>query len=60
MDKPKILDHMRAVVRALHYSIRTEGSCVDWAQPYILFRNRVHPAQLWGAVCADVFESFSG
>jgi len=36
MDKPKLLDQMRVVVRTLHYSIRTEDAYVDWARRYIL------------------------
>jgi len=47
MDKPKLLDQMRAVVRTLYYSIRTEDAYIDWARRYILFHNKVHQAQLW-------------
>jgi len=46
MDKPKLLDHMRAVVQTLHYSIRTKDAYIDWARRYISFQNKVHQAQL--------------
>jgi len=56
MDKPKLLDQMRVVVRTLHYSIRTEDAYVDWARRYILFHNKVHPALL-GAPHVQAFLS---
>ena len=58
MDKLKLLDQMRAVVRTLHYSIRTEYAYVDWARRYFLFHNRMHPAQL-GAPQVQAFLSHS-
>ncbi len=30
----KLIDEMRAEIRARHYSIRTEGAYVDWACRY--------------------------
>ena len=56
MDKPKLLDQMRVVVRTLHYSIRTEDAYVDWARRYILYHDKVHPAQL-GALHVQAFLS---
>jgi hypothetical protein len=29
-NKPKLLDHVRDVIRRKHFSIRTEQSYVDW------------------------------
>lgn len=37
---PKLLDQLRQRVRALHYSIRTEESYVDWARRFILFHGK--------------------
>ena len=54
MDKPKLLDQMRAVVRTLYYSIRTEDAYIDWARRYILFHNKVHQA-LFGAPHVQAF-----
>ena len=56
MDKPKLLDQMRVVVRTLHYSIRTEDAYVDWARRYILYHDKVNPAQL-GALHVQAFLS---
>jgi len=58
MDNSKLLNQMRAVVGTLHYSICTEDAFVDWAQRYISFHNKVHPAQL-GAPQVQAFLSHS-
>ena len=36
-SKPKLLDHMRHVLRLKHMSIRTEKAYVQWAKRFILF-----------------------
>ena len=43
-EKPaKLLDQVRAKIRVLHYSIRTEEVYVDWARRFILFHDKRHP-----------------
>ena len=36
-QKPKILDHVRSVMRLHHYSIHTERTYIDWIKRYIAF-----------------------
>lgn len=43
---PKLLDQVRDRVRALHYSIRTEGAYLDWIKRYILHFDKRHPREL--------------
>ena len=43
---PRLLDQVRARIRVLHYSIRTEQSYVDWIKRYILFFDKRHPRVL--------------
>ena len=42
----KLLDRVRARIRTLHYSIRTEQAYVDWARRFILFHGRRHPLEM--------------
>ena len=44
--KPKLLDQVRAIIRAKHYSYRTEESYVNWIKRYILFHNKRHPQKM--------------
>ncbi len=46
MDKPKLLDQVRAVCRRKHYSLRTEEAYVRWTREYILFHQKRHPKEL--------------
>jgi integron integrase len=43
---PRLLDRVRAVLRARHYSPRTEESYVAWIRRYIHFHDLRHPAEL--------------
>jgi integron integrase len=43
---PRLLDRVRAVLRARHYSRRTEESYVAWIRRYIHFHGRRHPGEL--------------
>jgi site-specific recombinase XerD len=43
---PRLLDRVRAVLRARHYSPRTEESYVAWIRRFILFHDRRHPTEL--------------
>ncbi len=46
MDKPKLLDQVRAICRRKHYSLRTEEAYVRWIREYILFHEKRHPKEL--------------
>jgi Phage integrase, N-terminal SAM-like domain len=37
---PKVLDRLRAAIRARHYSLRTEEAYVGWVRRFILFHKR--------------------
>jgi integron integrase len=43
---PRLLDRVRAVLRARHYSRRTEESYIAWIRRYIHFHGRRHPGEL--------------
>jgi len=45
-NKPKLLERMRAALRARHYSYRTEQSYIQWVRRFILFHNKRHPAEM--------------
>jgi len=42
----KLLDRVRAAIRARHYSLRTEEACVGWVRRFIHFHNKRHPAEM--------------
>jgi len=45
-QKPRLLDRVRAAVRARHYSRRTEKAYVAWIRRYLLFHDKRHPADI--------------
>ena len=47
--KPRLLDRVRAAIRARHYSRRTEKAYVHWIKRYIFFHSKRHPAEMGGA-----------
>ena len=47
--QPKLLEQVRALLRAKHYSLRTEQSYVDWIKRYVLFHQTRHPRELGAA-----------
>ncbi len=53
---PRLLDRVRAAVRARHYSIRTEKAYVHWIRRYIVFHGKRHPETL-GAAEIEAFLS---
>ena len=56
-NAPKLLDQVRARIRAKHYSIiRTETQYVQWIRRYILFHNKRHPREM-GAAEVNAFLS---
>jgi len=44
--RPRLLDHVRTVLRARHYSRRTEKAYVAWIRRFILFHGKRHPAEM--------------
>jgi integron integrase len=44
--KPRLLDRVRATLRARHYSRRTEESYLAWIRRYIFFHNKRHPVEM--------------
>jgi integron integrase len=48
LQKPKLLDQVRSVLRVKHYSYRTEQSYIHWIKRYIYFHNKTHPKDLNG------------
>jgi site-specific recombinase XerD len=47
--KPRLLDRVRAAIRARHYSRRTEKTYVAWIRRYIVFHGKRHPAEMGAA-----------
>ena len=45
-ERPKLLDRVRAAIRARHYSRRTEEAYVYWIRRYIFFHGKRHPIEL--------------
>ena len=46
VPRPRLLDRVRAAVRARHYSRRTEKTYVEWIRRYILFHGKRHPSEM--------------
>ena len=46
MDKPKLLDRVRGVLRVGRYSLRTEEAYLQWIRRFILFHRKRHPAEM--------------
>lgn len=44
----KLLDQVRDVLRAKHYSYRTEQAYIGWIRRFILFHEKRHPAEMGG------------
>jgi hypothetical protein len=55
-QQPRLLDRVRAAIRARHYSVRTEKAYVHWIRRYILFHGKRHPESL-GAPEIEAFRS---
>jgi hypothetical protein len=43
---PRLLDRVRAALRARHFSRRTEEAYVAWIRRYIFFHDKRHPADM--------------
>jgi integron integrase len=46
MDKPRLIDQTRNVLRLFHYSIRTEETYIQWIKRFIFFHNKRHPKEM--------------
>jgi integron integrase len=44
--KPRLLDRVRAALRARHYSLRTEHAYVAWIRRFIFFHGKRHPDEM--------------
>src|SRR5215475_5599284 len=57
--KPRLLDRVRATVRARHYSRRTEKAYVAWTRRYIIFHGKRHPLDMGGPEVAKFLTSLA-
>lgn len=46
MEKPRLLDQVRSVIRIRHYSRRTEEAYTYWIRQFILFHGKRHPLEM--------------
>ena len=46
MAPPRLIEQVRAEIRARHYSRRTEDAYVHWIRRFIVFHGRRHPREL--------------
>ncbi len=46
MDKPRLMDQVREVIRVHHYSLRTEEAYCQWIRRFILFHDKRHPRDM--------------
>ena len=45
-SSPKLLDRVRWLLRAKHYSVRTEEVYIGWIRRFILFHRKRHPNEM--------------
>ena len=48
-QQPRLLEQVREVIRARHYSLRTEDTYVQWIKRFILFHDKRHPQTMGAA-----------
>jgi integron integrase len=58
-SNPKLLDHVRDVLRRKHYSFRTEQTYTDWIRRFILFHNKRHPQEMAEAELTEFLTSLA-
>src|SRR5213593_2258888 len=46
LQPPRLLEQMRAVIRARQYSLRTEETYLGWVKRFILFHGKRHPRDM--------------
>jgi integron integrase len=52
----KLIDQIRGVIRAKHYSRRTEEAYIHWARQFILFHDKRHPLEMGEIEVASFLE----
>ena len=52
----KLIDQIRGVIRARHYSRRTEDAYIHWARQFILFHGKRHPLEMGEMEVASFLE----
>jgi len=57
MEKPRLLDQVRSVIRIRHYSRRTEDAYTYWIRQFILYHHKRHPLEM-GKVEVETFLSW--
>ena len=58
--KPKFLDQVRTILRARHYSLRTEEAYLGWMRRFILFHGKRHPQEMGGTEVAAFLNYLAG
>jgi integron integrase len=46
VTSPRLLDQVRGILRAKHYSYRTEQAYVHWIRRFVLFHGKRHPREM--------------
>ena len=46
VTSPRLLDQVRGVLRAKHYSYRTEQAYANWIRRFVLFHGKRHPREM--------------
>ena len=49
MAEKKLLDQVRDVLRAKHYSLKTEKAYLHWITRFIIYHNKQHPRDMGGS-----------
>ncbi len=57
--QPKLLDRVRAAIRARHYSRRTEEAYVRWIRRFILHHGKRHPLDMGESEVSDFLTSLA-
>lgn len=55
-ETPRLLDRVRGLICARHYSLRTEQTYLHWIKRFIVFHGKRHPAKM-GAPEVEAFLS---
>jgi integron integrase len=58
--KPKLLERVRTILRARHYSLRTEEAYLGWMRRFILFHGKRHPEEMGEAEVAAFLNHLAG
>ncbi len=57
--QPRLLDRARDILRARHYSRRTEETYIAWIRRYILFHGKRHPIEMGAAEITQFLTSLA-